>query len=98
MASDVFGESWTGFTFNVIATALVGVLVWCQALRPGWDASHAAAIALAFLVSRGMLAFTYFPLTGKVEPSAKYTHNVVMMLAVLVAGWFALRPFRKPTS
>ncbi|HEV2504086.1 MAG TPA: hypothetical protein VGV39_13495 [Mesorhizobium sp.] len=92
LASDVLGENWTGFTFNVIATALVGMLVWRRSQRPGWDVRHTAAVALAFLVSRGVLAFTYFPLAGQVEPFAKYSHNVVMMLAVLVAGWFALHP------
>lgn len=100
LASDILGESWDGFLFNVVATAVVGGLIWRQARRQGWDTRHIAAIALAFLVSRGMLAFTYFPLAGQVEPFAKYAHNVAMMLPVLIAGWFALRrsKSKQPTS
>lgn len=92
MASDVFGESWAGFALNTTITVVVGALIWWRARRPGWGVHHIAAVALAFLVSRGALAFTYFPLAGQVEPSAKYAHNIVMMLIILIAGWFALRP------
>lgn len=100
LASDIFGESWDGFLVNVVAIAVIGGLIWRQARRQGWDTRHIAAIALAFLVSRGLLAFTYFPLAGQVEPFAKYAHNVAMMLAVLMAGSFALRPSKskQPTS
>lgn len=92
LAGDLLGENWVGFAFNVATTAAIGALVWWQAQRPGWDARHIAAVALAFLVSRGVLAFTYFPLIGQVEPFAKYAHNVTMLMVVLIAGWFALRP------
>lgn len=92
LASDVFGESWSGFVFNTAITALVGAFVWWRARRQDWSVHHTAAVALAFLICRGMLAFTYFPLAGEVEPIAKYTHNIVMLLVVAVAGWFALRP------
>ncbi|MEI3851673.1 MULTISPECIES: hypothetical protein [Ensifer] len=90
LASDVLGESWSGVAFNATVIAVVGGLVWWRAQRPGWSVRHAAAVALAFLVSRGALAFTYFPLVGQVEPTAKYAHNVVMMLLIFMAGWFAL--------
>ncbi len=91
LAMDVFGESWRGVAFNASVIAVVGGLVWWQAQPPGWTVHHIAAVALAFLVSRGTLAFTYFPLMGEVEPTAKYAHNVVMLSLVLLAGWFAVR-------
>lgn len=86
------GEDWTGFALGIATTALVGVLIWRGGKQSGWGARQAAAVGLAFLVSRGALAFTYFPLAGEVEPLPKYAHNIVMMMAVLAAGWFALRP------
>lgn len=92
LASDILGESWQGFAFNLIIAAGIGGIILWRARRPGWGVADAAAVALAFLVSRGALAFTYFPLAGQVEPFAKYAHNVAMMTAVLMAGWFALRP------
>lgn len=98
LASDVFGESWAGFAFSVTIVAVVGTLVAWRARQPGWGIADAAAVALAFLVSRGALAFTYFPLAGEVEPSAKYAHNVTMMVVVLIAGWFALRPSMRRNS
>ncbi|MDQ8758366.1 hypothetical protein RCO27_19220 [Sphingosinicella sp. LHD-64] len=92
LAMDLFAEGWAAFALNVTVTGAIGALVWRRARRPGWTVRHIAAVALAFLVSRGALAFTYFPLAGQVEAPAKYGHNIVMMLIVLIAGWFALRP------
>ena len=83
LASDVFGEGWLGVVFNATLTAVVGGLLWWRAQRPGWTCRHIAAMALAFLFSRGVLAFTYFPLVGQVDPTAKYAHNVVMIVLVL---------------
>lgn len=95
LAGDLLGENWAGFAVNLTITAAIGALVWWQARRTDWDIRHVAAVALAFLVSRGVLAFTYFPLIGQVEPFPKYAHNVVMLAATLIAGWFALRPGRQ---
>jgi hypothetical protein len=96
LASDLFGESLAGLAFNAAVTGALGALVWWRARQPGWTVRHIAAVALAFLVSRGALAFTYFPLAGQVEAPAKYGHNIVMLLIVLIAGWFALRPGAAP--
>lgn len=51
----------------------------------GWGAGHVAAVAAAPLLVRAVLAFTYDPLVGEVSASAKYGHNVVMLLIVLLA-------------
>lgn len=85
-------EDWIGVAVGVGTTAAMAVGVWLLSRRSGWDHRHVAAVALSFLLVRGGLAFTYFPLAGAVEPAAKYTHNVVMILVVLLAGWCALRP------
>lgn len=87
-------ENWTGVVVASTATGLVALLVWWFSRTPDWGPRHVAAVALPHLLTRGSLAFTYFPLAGDVTPAAKYTHNVIMLLVVLVAGWFALRPRR----
>lgn len=91
VARALVAETWAGFAQGVVVTALAAAFVWLSARRPGWGIRHAAAVALAFLVANGLLAFTYFPLLGEVSAGAKYAHNVVMLLVVLTAGWFALR-------
>ncbi len=50
---------------------------------------HAAALATGALLSRGVLAFTYFPVVGENAAVAKYAHNVVMLAIVAAAGFFA---------
>lgn len=85
-------ETWGGVALGAGATLLTALVVWRLSRRSGWDHRHVAAVALPFLLVRGGLAFTYFPLSGTVEPAAKYAHNVIMLLIVLLAGWYALRP------
>lgn len=83
-------ETWSGFALGMTTTALLAAFVWRSAGRPGWGLRHAAAVGIAYLVSRGLFAFTYFPLAGDVAPIPKYAHNVVMLAVVLVAAWTAV--------
>lgn len=92
------GEDWRGVAVAVGATAAGGALIVVGARRRGWGLRHVAAVALAFLVSRGVLAFTYEPLTGMVAAWSKYTHNTVMLTIVLAAGWCALTSPRPPSA
>lgn len=85
-------ETWIGFWQGLIATLVVAVGVLVASRHTEWTARHCAAVAVAYLLVRGLLAFTYFPLLGEVAPVPKYAHNVVMLLIVLAAGWLALRP------
>jgi hypothetical protein len=84
-------ETWAGAA--VTATALVIGTVWLvRAARGGqWSVRHAAAVAIGALLSRGALAFFYYPFVGQVSAGRKYTHNVVMLALVVFAGWLALR-------
>lgn len=91
LAAGFADENWAGVGLGVGATVLTALLVWRLSRGRGWGARHVAAVAVPFLLVRGSLAFTYFPLAGSVEPVAKYTHNVIMLLIVLLASWFALR-------
>lgn len=89
----IFAEDdWAGFALGMVTTVLIAVFVWWGAKRPGWGLRHAAAVGLAYLVCRGVFAFTYFPLAGEVEAVPKYAHNIIMMMVVLGAGMLALRP------
>ena len=61
---------------------ILAMIVWMR-IRFVWTMQHIAAVAL---LSRGVLAFTYFPLLGEVEPLPKYLHNVAMLAIVIAAG------------
>jgi hypothetical protein len=91
IAGNLFADDWLGFSLDVATTAIVAALIWWGTGQPGWDIRHTAAVGLAFLLSRGALAFTYFPLAGEVDAISKYAHNAIMMAVVLVAGSLALR-------
>ncbi|WP_307864972.1 hypothetical protein [Myceligenerans salitolerans] len=94
IAAGLAEETWAGFAVGVAAIVLAGLAVLCAAGRYDWTVRHVAAVALAFLVVRGSLAFTYFPLLGDVAAGPKYLHNTVMLTIVLLAGWAALRSRR----
>ncbi|GAA1486645.1 hypothetical protein [Brachybacterium fresconis] len=93
---DLVPPTWPGVAGAVAVSAGFGIALLLAARRRRWSIRHAAAVAVGFLLARGLLAFTYFPLSGEVSPAAKYTHNAVMLLVVLFAGAVALR--RHPRS
>jgi hypothetical protein len=89
-------ETWAGLALGLGASAVVGIGALIAARRTIWTVRHSAAVGLGFLLSRGLWAFTYFPLLGHVTAGPKYAHNVIMLLAVILAGWIALRPLDRP--
>jgi hypothetical protein len=91
LVSGVVEETWTGVAINIGITAVIAIAMTHAARRPGWGAGHAAAVGLGFLLCRALLAFTYFPLVGEVSAARKYSHNVVMLAVLGLAGWLALR-------
>lgn len=91
MVGNLGGETWTGFAIGVATMVIAAVGLLLVSRRTAWSIRHCAAVGLGFLLARGLLAFTYFPLLGDVAPGPKYAHNVVMLLVVLVSGALALR-------
>lgn len=89
--SNFAGEEWLGVLAGLGSTLMVLVMITWIRLRLVWTPRHSAAVALGYLLSRGVLAFTYFPLLGEVEPLPKYIHNVAMLAVVLAAGVVALK-------
>lgn len=85
------GENWWGFAATCVAYAVLAWFLATRGSRPGWTRQHAVAVAFGIVLSRGLLAFTYYPLVG--EPSAlqKYGHNVVMLAIVTAAAAVAWR-------
>ncbi len=84
----VFGWSSGG---HLALNAALCVVIVRAVRRGGWSPWHSAAVATACLAVRGLLAFTYFPLIGEVEPGPKYAHNAVMLAVVVLAAEFAWR-------
>ncbi len=94
VASMFAGEGWLGVAVGLGSTILIVAMVIWRRIRFIWTPAHYAAVALGYLLSRGVLAFTYFPLLGEVEPLPKYLHNAAMLAIVLAAGALALKPGR----
>ena len=87
-------ETWIGFW---IALAVLAVALWLLfrfAGGPGWTLAHTAAVGTGALLSRGALAFLYYPLVGETSAVQKYSHNVVMILVVAAVGAFVHRRAR----
>lgn len=82
-------DTWLGTAGALLIALAAGA--WLLA-GGGLDPRPCAALAAGALVSRGTLAFTYFPLVGETPAIAKYAHNVVMIAIVLGATARALRP------
>ncbi|HEU5127664.1 MAG TPA: hypothetical protein VFU12_06715 [Glycomyces sp.] len=88
---DFFGQGWAGLSAHLALNAALCVVIVRAVRRGGWTPWHGAAVATAFLAVRGLLAFTYFPLIGDVEPGPKYAHNAVMLAVVVIAAVLARR-------
>jgi hypothetical protein len=84
-------ETWPGVALAVGALTIGAMLLGRAARAITWDARHAAAVAAGAVLSRGLLAFTYFPVTGDVDPGPKYAHNIVFLVSLTVLSVFASR-------
>ncbi|MEI7054306.1 hypothetical protein WBG06_00700 [Nocardioides sp. CCNWLW239] len=96
LVPDLMPATWLGVAAAALTMSALGALVLLASRKRAWTIRHTAAVGAAFLLERGLLAFTYFPLIGDVAPGPKYAHNVVMLLAVVLATWLALRPRESP--
>jgi hypothetical protein len=84
-------ETWLGVA---VALLVIGVSAWLlagAARGRHWGLAHVAAVAAGVLLSRGALAFTYYPVVGETSAAQKYAHNAVMLLVVVAAGAYAIR-------
>jgi hypothetical protein len=70
---------------------VAGGLVHRAARSCAWTVQHVVAVAAAAVLTRAVLAFTYFPVIGEVSAIRKYGHNLVLLLAVLAVSVLAAR-------
>ena len=89
-------ETWVGVAVAVPVAVASGWLLARAARGRDWGLAHIAAVATGVLLSRGALAFTYYPVVGETSAGRKYAHNVVMLLIVAAAGAYAMRQARDP--
>ncbi len=94
-AYDSAPSTWWGFARDVGLVALVATGLAWSGRRWRWGPAQVAAVALGAVLSRGLLAFTYYPLLGEVSAARKYSHNVVMLLVVGGLGLLACRRSRR---
>jgi hypothetical protein len=84
-------ETWIGFGLAV-AILIAGVACLARLSRASaWDTRHNVAVAAGALLSRALLAFTYYPVIGNVSAVAKYLHNIVLLATILVVWTLAAR-------
>ena len=91
-------ETRAGFAVALLAAATGGWLLMRAARSRDWGIEHIAAVGTGALLSRGALAFLYYPVVGETSAGQKYAHNVVMLLIVTAAGAYAIRRARSPRS
>jgi hypothetical protein len=84
-------ETWMGVAITTTVLAAGAALLVHASRGAGWSVRHAAAVATGALLSRGALAFFYYPVVGETTAVRKYAHNVTMLAIVVVLGWLALR-------
>ena len=87
-------ETWLGVALAALVVVASGWLLARTARGRDWGLAHIAAVATGALLSRGTLAFFYYPLVGETSAERKYAHNVVMLLIVAAAGAYAIRRAR----
>lgn len=74
--------TWPGVAVSASALVFGGALVLGAARSAGWNPQHVVAIASAAVLTRAVLAFTYFPVIGDVSALRKYGHNTVFLIAM----------------
>jgi hypothetical protein len=89
-------ETWIGFGVASLVAAASGWLLARAARGREWGLEHVAAVATGVLLSRGALAFLYYPVVGETPAGRKYAHNVVMLAIVATAAAYAIRRARGP--
>jgi predicted membrane protein len=91
VAATAVPETWTGAAITTtVLTAGTALLVHASR-SVQWSVRHTAAVATGALLSRGVLAFLYYPVIGETSAARKYAHNVTMLAIVVMVGWLALR-------
>jgi len=84
-------STWAGFAASAAIVVVSVALLAYAAGGAAWGVRHAGAVAAGAVLSRGLLAFTYYPVIGDVSAAQKYAHNVVMLAVVSVVVVLALR-------
>ena len=87
-------STWLGVAASAAVLLLGGFLLVRASQGVGWGLPHVVAVAAGAVLSRGLLAFSYYPVIGDVSATRKYAHNVVMLLIVGVAIALAFRRSR----
>ena len=87
-------STWPGVALSAAVLLLGGFLLVRASRGAGWGMPHIVSVAAGAVLSRGLFAFTYYPVIGEVSPARKYAHNVVMLLIVGAAIVVAVRRSR----
>lgn len=91
LAFDMSPWTWTGVAV-VAGLLLVAAIVvrWC-AKTSHWSARHIGAVGAGALIGRALIGFLA-PIPDGVHIAAKLAHNSILLLAVVLLAWIAVRP------
>lgn len=91
LAYDMAPWTWTGVA--VVAGLLLAapVIIGYCATTGNWSARHIGALGAGALIGRALIGFLT-PVPDGVNTAAKLAHNCVLLAAVMVLAWFAVRP------
>lgn len=87
-------QTWLGVAMAAVAVAAGVALLVRESRRPGWGVTHTAALAAGAIVSRAVLAFSYYPVIGDISAARKYVHNVAMLLVAAGISAYAIKRAR----
>jgi hypothetical protein len=82
---DLVPISWVGVALAVAVIVIVGLGLLGLACTPARTWQHIAALGYGALLARACVGFLA-PLPRGVEPAAKYTQNVVLLVLVILLG------------
>jgi hypothetical protein len=90
--------TWQGVALSAAVLFLGGLLLIRASRGVGWGMPHLVAVAAGAVLSRGLIAFSYYPVIGEVSAIRKYAHNTSMLLIVGVAIALAVRRSRMSSA
>jgi hypothetical protein len=88
-------STWLGVALSAAVLLLSGFLLVRTSRSDGWRTTHVVAVAAGAVLSRGIVAFSYYPVIGEISAGRKYAHNVVMLLIVGLVIALAFRRARR---
>lgn len=81
-ALELLPAGWLGSAGAAAVLIAIGSALLAWSRRRAWGLPQEVGAASGFVLSRALLAFTYFPIFGEVEVVPKFVHNGVLLAGI----------------